>query len=152
MRYAPETPLPLPVFLSVRPGGFTAESPIRLLDGQEIAVSALDVGDEVSEGGVVTEIIEAIISETCRCEAGQVSAMSAVWDGRGWVRVAEHPHFLPEHHPDGVRAFFLTTQTHRVRMGEWIFTDSWETDAAREERFSMAPHILALLNGRVADA
>lgn len=152
MRYDPHSPLPLPVFLSVRPGGFSAGSLIRLADGRWLPACELDVGDELDEGGTLTEIIEGLISETCRCEAGSVSALSAVWDGRAWVRVAEHPDFTPEHAPEGVRTFFLTTRTHRVRMGERVFTDSWETEAARQERLSMLPYVLSVLNGGSAHA
>lgn len=151
MRHDPQSPAPLPVFLSVRPGGFSAESLIRLADGRWLPACALDVGDELDEGGTLTEIIEGLISETCRCEAGSVSALSAVWDGRAWVRVAEHPDFTAEHAPEGVPTFFLTTRTHRVRMGDRVFTDSWETEAAREERLSMLPYVLSVLNGVAAD-
>jgi hypothetical protein len=152
MRYDPQTPPPLPVFLSVRPGGFSAGSLIRLADGRCLPACELDVGDELDEGGTMTEIIEGLISETCRCESGSVSALSAVWDGCAWVRVADHPDFTPEHRPEGVRTFFLTTRTHRVRVGERVFTDSWETEAARQERLSMLPYVLSVLNGTSADA
>jgi hypothetical protein len=151
MRYAPQTPLPRPVFGSIRPGGFSAESLIRLADGREIPACELDLGDELREGGTLIEIIEGFITSTCRCESGSVSALSAVWDGEAWVRVADHPDFTPEYSPEGVRTFFLTSRTNRIQMGDRIFTDSWETDAARQERLSMLPYVLSVLNRGSAD-
>lgn len=151
MRYSPDLPAPLPVFCAVRPGGFSEETLIRLEDGREAPARDLDVGDRLDQGGMISEIIEGLISETARCASGRVSALSAVWDGQAWVRVTNHPEFTLETRQDGVRFVFLTTETHLVRMGEHLLTDSWETEAARAERFNMQPEVLRVLNGADAD-
>lgn len=151
MRLRPEVEAPLPVFGSVRPGGFEAGCLIRLASGEEVPARDLDVGDRVAVGGVVTEIIEGLISRVARSEAGLVSALNAVWDGSGWVRTPDHPAFEPEERPSGVRCLFLTTERHLVRAGGYLFTDMWETEAARAERFGMQPKVLAILNGRGPD-
>lgn len=151
MRYRPDQPAPLPVFGAVRPGGFSVGTLIGLEDGREVPAGDLDVGDRLDQGGMITEIIEALISETARCTSGCVSALSAVWNGQAWVRVANHPDFTLETRQDGVRFVFLTTETHLVRMGKHLLTDSWETEAARAERFDMQPEVLRILNGAHTD-
>lgn len=152
MRIRPDSPLPLPVFGSVRPGGFEASCLIRLASGEEVPAGDLDVGDRVADGGLVTEIIEGLISRLARCETGAVSALNAVWDGSGWVRTPDHPAFEPEERSEGARCVFLTTQRHLVRMGGHLFTDMWETEEARSERFEMQPEVLRVLNGGAPDA
>lgn len=152
MRLRPGTEPPPPVFGSVRPGGFEAGCLIRLASGEEVPARDLDVGDRVADGGVVTEIIEGLISRVARSEAGLVSALNAVWNGSGWVRVPDHPAFEPEERPSGVRCLFLTTERHLVRAGGRLFTDMWETGAARAARFGMQPEVLRILNGGAPDA
>lgn len=151
MRFRPDLPRPRPVFGAVRPGAFSEDTLIRLEDGREAPARDLDVGDRLDQGGMITEIIEGLISETARCASGCVSALSAVWDGQAWVRVTNHPDFTPEPRPEGARFLFLTTERHVVRMGEHLLTDSWETEAARAERFDMQPEVLRVLNGANAD-
>jgi hypothetical protein len=133
---------------------FAPETPINIKGKGSIQISEVKLGDVCENGSVVTSVyrFSADGQETVWLKNIQVSTNHLVLYMGTWIPAEKHPDARPAGPWIGgnTRPFVcLDTDTHRIPIGDYIFSDWDETHDSDEATMILAEH---KLNGEVTPA
>ena len=118
-------------------GCFSSNTTIKLYNGEFKPISKIEIGDKLSDGGLVTclfifttahqKLIKLHNSETQ--DDFLVTSLHPVMYAGDWIYCGEHPRAIPVSTDSAPsRVYCLSTSTKQIHIGNYVFTDWDEID------------------------